>query len=309
MLTIDILKSNPALAALTEEQLNSIVALSTNDEQQVISTKVSEIYGNLDTDILKTTGAAKGATEKTYDYMKRVLGEYKTKVDGFDTEALTKANTKIAELEKAIKDGKGTEHLNQQLKDAQDRADALQKAFDEAKTDWEGKEKQFGEKLQTMKFENAFDSTLGGFTFKEAYQDEDVRNIFVNSAKNQILEKYNTAISEETGGLVFRDKKTNEIVRNAANALNPITLEELMQNHLKPVLGDTQPKGAGTKNPGAGGANFGISDLMGAKNQVDADEIIVKHLMSQGVARGTSEFAEQQAKIRTENNIDQLPMR
>ena len=81
-LTIDVLRANAALAGLTDEQLTAITTLSVNDENSVIAKKTGEIYGGLDADILAVSGIAKNGTEKTFDYAKRVLTEFKTKVEG-----------------------------------------------------------------------------------------------------------------------------------------------------------------------------------------------------------------------------------
>ncbi len=78
-LTVDILKANATLSGLTDEQLAVITTLSANDENSVIAQKTGKIYGDLDADILAATGMAKNGTEKTYDYAKRVLSEFKTK--------------------------------------------------------------------------------------------------------------------------------------------------------------------------------------------------------------------------------------
>lgn len=82
MLTREILIANAALSGLTEEQIAAITTLSANDENSVIAKKTGEIYGGLDADILAVSGIAKNGTEKTFDYAKRVLTEFKTKVEG-----------------------------------------------------------------------------------------------------------------------------------------------------------------------------------------------------------------------------------
>ena len=82
MLTREILIANAALSGLTDEQIAAITTLSANDENSVIAKKTGEIYGGLDADILAASGIAKNGTEKTFDYAKRVLTEFKTKVEG-----------------------------------------------------------------------------------------------------------------------------------------------------------------------------------------------------------------------------------
>jgi hypothetical protein len=49
--------------------------------------------------------------------------------------------------------------------------------------------------------------------------------------------------------------------------------------------------------------------LSGVKTQKEADDKIYNHLMQKGLARGTVEFSQQQAKIRAENEVGKLPIR
>ena len=81
MLTREILIANAALSGLTDEQIAAITTLSANDENSVIAKKTGEIYGGLDADILAASGIAKNGTEKTFDYAKRVVAEFKTKAE------------------------------------------------------------------------------------------------------------------------------------------------------------------------------------------------------------------------------------
>jgi hypothetical protein len=85
----------------------SYVVRTADEETQFIGTKTKEIYDGLDKDIFDTTGIQRNPTEKTYEYNKRVLGSLK--------EATTPLQTKIADLEKQIKDGNGNETLVAQL--------------------------------------------------------------------------------------------------------------------------------------------------------------------------------------------------
>ena len=119
-LTVEVLKANSVLAGLSDEQLAAITTLSANDENSVIAQKTGKIYGDLDADILSVTGIAKNGTEKTYDYAKRVLGEFKTKAESAvqlqsTIDTLTKEKSR---LEKAIQDGASDAETAKALKQA-----------------------------------------------------------------------------------------------------------------------------------------------------------------------------------------------
>ena len=80
MLTVDTLKANQVLAGLSAEQLAAIADMSKNDEEVVIGKRIGELHGSYDNDILTVTAIKKNEGEKSYDYLKRVLNSYKSKV-------------------------------------------------------------------------------------------------------------------------------------------------------------------------------------------------------------------------------------
>ena len=94
-LTSEVLKANAQTAGLSDEQINSIVEMSQNDENAVIGKRIGEVYRQLDEDIAKTSGIQRQETEKTYDYAKRVIGEIKTQAGN-----ATQLQTQVNELTK-----------------------------------------------------------------------------------------------------------------------------------------------------------------------------------------------------------------
>lgn len=93
MLTREIIAANAALAGLTEEQINTIVTLSQNDENAVIGARIGEIYRQMDTTIAEATGVARNGDEKTYLYLARATKTLKEQAD-----SVTGLNAKITEL-------------------------------------------------------------------------------------------------------------------------------------------------------------------------------------------------------------------
>ena len=150
MITIDMLNQNAALSALTDAQKAAIAELSKNDEATVIGTKIGALHGQYDADIFGISGIAKNAGEKSYDYAKRVLNDYKTKLDGTKTLSaqLEAQKKKVTELETKLAAGGSDEALKQQLKDAKHQVVQLQtqltakgEELDNAKKEYEAKEK------------------------------------------------------------------------------------------------------------------------------------------------------------------------
>ena len=312
-LTPEVIKANADLATLSEAQLTAISTLSVNDENQVINTKIGELHGRYDEDVKVVTGIEKNQGEKSYDYVKRVLGDFKSKVGGA-TELQTKISgyeTEIANLKDQISKGKGDEVIRQQLKDAQTELASLKNQYDTDKQVWGNKEKEFSQQITGIQVDTQFEKAVAGLKFKAGYP-ESVQKTLLSSAKSAILGTYKPDWVEAGGTkiMVFRDQK-GEIARNKANSLNPYTAQELISEQLKEVLDPgKKTTGTGTEEPGKGGVEtIEVVDIAGAKTQVQADEIIVKYLMQNGETRGSASFAEKQKKLREDNGVNKLPIR
>lgn len=315
MITIEMLNQNAALSTLTDAQKAAITEISKNDEATVIGTKIGALHGQYDADILNVSGIAKAEGEKSYDYLKRVLGDYKTKLDGTKTLSaqLEAQKNKVAELEAKLAAGGSDEALKQQLKDARHQVTQLQTQLtaktgelDRAKKDYEQKEKD-------LQVGFAFTNATAGIKFK-ADVSEPVKKILLAAAKDEILAKGTPDFIDDGNGgkkLVLRDAAGNTL-NNPKNNLNPYTIEELvMETSLKDVIdtGRQQP-GGGTVPPvklnGGGGTTL---DLSGVKTQLEADTQIEKYLLSTGLTRDNAEFGNKVLEIRNENNVSELPIR
>lgn len=315
MITIEMLNQSESLKGLTDAQKLAITTLSSNDEATVIGTKIGALHGQYDADIFSISGISKADGEKTYDYLKRVLGDYKTKLDGTKTLSaqLEAQKKKVTELETKLAAGGSDEAVKQQLKDARHQVTQLQtqltaktEELDNAKKDYEKKEKD-------LQVGFAFTNATAGIKFK-ADVSEPVKKILLAAAKDEILAKGTPDFIDDGNGgkkLVLRDAAGNTL-NNPKNNLNPYTIEELvMETSLKDVIdtGRQQP-GGGTVPPvkpnGGGGTTL---DLSGVKTQLEADTQIEKYLLSTGLTRDNAEFGNKVLEIRNENNVSELPIR
>lgn len=310
-LTAELLRANAGLTGLTDEQVNAIVELSKNDENTVIGNRIGELHGQYDKDVLSVTGIAKRQDEKSYDYVKRVLGDYKAKAAGADelNAKITTLQTEIEGYKKTIAEGKGNEAVAQQLKDAQKQLKDTQDLFESKQKEWQDKYDTLNTQYQQSQINAEFDKALQGIKFKSIYP-ESVQKTLIDSAKRTVLSTAKADWVEENGArkLVFRDASGN-IMTNPENKLNPFTPAELLTRELKDVI-DTgrQQRGAGTRGGQGGQGGSTYLDMSGITNQVDADDAINKHLMSLGFTRGSKEFADEALKLRQENGVDKLPL-
>jgi hypothetical protein len=315
MLTIEMLRQNSALAGLTDDQLNAIAEMSRNDENTVIGTKIGALHGQYDADILGTTGIKKKDGEKSYDYAKRVLGEYKTKAESAKTiqTQLTAAQAQVAELQSKLEKGAGDETLKQQLKDAKAQVTQLQTQLQTKETEFNTKKAEFDKTIKDTHVDYAFQAATAGLKFKSGIT-EPIQKTLLNAAKAEVLAKGTPDFIEDGQGgkkLVIRGADGN-ILNNPKNNLNPYTMQELvMETSLKDVI-DTgrQQTGGGTGGFGSGsGGTGGTLDLSGIKSQVEADKAIEAYLLANGLTRDSQEFAEQSMQLRTENSVANLPIR
>lgn len=315
MLTIEMLRQSSDLAGLTDNQLNAIAEMSRNDENTVIGTKIGALHGQYDTDILNITGIKKKDGEKSYDYAKRVLGEYKTKAESAKTiqTQLTSAQAQVAELQSKLEKGAGDEALKQQLKDAKAQVTQLQTQLQTKETEFNTKKAEFDKTIKDTHVDYAFQAATAGLKFKSGIT-EPIQKTLLNAAKAEVLAKGTPDFIEDGQGgkkLVIRGADGN-IINNPKNNLNPYTLQELvMETSLKDVV-DTgrQQTGGGTGGFGSGsGGTGGTLDLSGIKSQVEADKAIEAHLLANGLTRDSQEFSGQSMQLRTENNVASLPIR
>lgn len=313
MLTIEMLRQNPTLSGLSDNVLTAIADMSKNDEATVIGTRIGELHGQYDTDILGITGIAKNDGEKSYDYLKRVLGTYK---EGISQQSklqsdLQQAKAEVDTLKAKIADGSADAALKQQLKDAKAQVAQLQQQLTTVNETVEKNKKEFDEKLKSTHVDYAFASAVAGLKFKDIIP-ESVRPVLLASAKAEVLAKGTPDfVDDGKGGTVFvlRGQDGN-VLNNVKNNLNPYTLSELlMETSLKDALDTGKVQTGG----GTGGHTTEVSgvslDFSAAKNQVDADKIIETYLLSKGYTRDSVEFSEQSMQIRSENNIANLPIR
>lgn len=313
-LTSEVLKANAVLAGLTDEQIQAITTLSQNDENTVIAQKTGKIYGDLDADILAATGVTKNGTEKTYDYAKRVLSEFKTKAEGANgltaqIESLTKEK---ARLEKAIADGATDAETAKALKQAKADLTAVQTQFNDLKTKYDEAEQKYQNELFGVRIESALQTAVAGIKFKPELP-ESATKVLLSQAIDKIKAMNPEYIDDGKGSkvLAFKDE-TGALMRNPNNQLNPYTPADLLTRELE-TMGiidkGRQAAGGGSTPPagGSGGIGGGAISISGAKTRVEAYDAITQSLQGQGLQVGTKQFDDAMTAAWKENNIAALP--
>ena len=309
MITADILKANEHLAKLTDEQIASIVTLSTNDVNAEIGKKIGELYRQLDTTIDTSTGIARKGDEKTYNYLERAIKELKGGMPNVDEmkgkiKTLTDEKTRLeALISEGSKDTETAKLLNQakaELKSTKDLYIGLQTKFDEqAKTH---KSELFG-----LRVENELTNALNGLKFK-AEIPANVTKTFVNAAISKVKGLNPDYVDDVNGGkrLVFRD--SNGVAISNPTNLAPYTAAELLGNELKDIIAIKGAKGTGTQVDGGGGNNDTVT-IGNARTQQEAMTIISKSLCAQGLTAGSKEYQTKLDAAWAENKVKSLPVK
>lgn len=314
MITKEMLTADTVLGSLTEEQMNAICTLSKNDEDAVIGGRFREVYNQLDETIARETGIARNGDEKTYNYLERAakaLAAKANSVEGLNVK-INELTRERDRLKKAVEEGAADEQLKKQLAQAQTDLENVRKQYDTLKTESDTMKVQHAQELMGLQVDNEIRSAMGGIKFKAEFPQA-VTDTIVNQAIAKIKGMKPEFIDDGKGGKVLVFKGDDDaIMRNPDNHLNPFTAGELITKELKAMgIVDEGRRAAGVgSKPNAGGAGGvgAVVDITMARTQTEAQEIIARTLMQQGLVNGSDEFQAKMDEAWRENNVSALPI-
>ena len=307
------LAADAALNGLTEEQQQAILTMSKNDEEVTIGNRFREVYNQLDATIAKATGVARNGDEKTYLYLERAAGILAEKANSVD-----ELNGKIVELtkerdnlQKAVEKG-GDAELKRQLQQANADLTSVRQQYDQLKGEYDTLSSSHAAELLGMQIDNALAGAKAGLKFKSEFPQAAVDTLLAQ-ALSTVKGMSPEFIDDGQGGkrLVFKGQD-GAIVRNPENHLEPYTAEELLKKELRTmgILDEgRQQAGTGTKPPTQHGGGAAVPvDVSMARTQNEAQEIIHRQLMAQGLVNGSKEYQEAMTAAWRENNVQSLPL-
>ena len=312
MITTEMLAADAALQGLSDEQKNAIVLMSKNDEEVVIGNRFREVYNQLDATIAKETGIARNGDEKTYLYLERaarLLAAKANSVDGLNTKIgeLTKEKEK---LQKTLEEG-GDEAVKKQLAQAIKDLDGVRKQYDTLKADYDKQKADHEAEMFGIRIDNELAGAKAGLKFKAEFPQA-ATDTLLAQALAKVKGMNPEYIDDGKGGkrLVFKGED-GEIQRNPENHLEPYTAQELLTKELKAMgildEGRQQP-GTGTKPPHKSEASGAAVDISMARTQNEAQEMIAKQLMQQGLINGSKAFQDEMDKAWKDFNVSSLPI-
>ena len=280
MLTVEILKK--AGLELTDDQFNQIAKLSENDEK-----------ANLDKINLE-----KAALEKE-------LAPLKAKVTSQEA-TITELNTDLKGLKTKLKET-GDKKFQEQIDILEAGLADAKKAKEDLQTEMQAKLDAANNSFKEYKITSAMEGAMAGLSFKDGIT-ETIQGILKREAIAEMHSLYD--IEDVNGRLVFREKEGGKVVTDP-KTFEPASAESLMRNNeaLKEVLSEGKPKGGlGGSGKGPTGGKGGAFDASGYKTQVDADDALRAHLVSQNMDPTSGEFFDKFDELRSESGIQELPV-
>jgi len=209
----------------TEDEDKSFIEnFRASEVEKLLGERISELHSRYDADILEVTGLKKDPKEKTYEFNKRLLRDF---------------NSKIATYEDKIKElAKGSNPKND------DKIKELEGLIEQIKQEKDSEIQKAKHETVTYKTRTEFDKALSKLPLDPSIPER---------AKQALVETTVTglmSVSEwREEGLVFKDEK-GEVLRNK-QTYKPLTAEELLTEHLNDIL-KKERKLQGADIPGGG---------------------------------------------------------
>jgi hypothetical protein len=298
MITEDLIKEN--VSGIPEEHVKPLVELVNNTFTKELETEVGKVRGNtfgLIDETLKGFGYPK-VSGKTTDHLTTVLTTLKENMlDATTKQKMKEQGETIANLQEKLKDG--NPDFSKKEQDFLDKIKTLEGSLEE-------KEELFNtersnNKTKLLKFQLLSEMPK----IKEGIGDL-TKDLHVNKALEDLIKSADFNDNDE---VVFRDKD-GAILYNSANKNNPFTIKEMFEKneYFKTIMHiGVNKNGTGLKPDN--NKDSLVLDLSGAKTKVEANDMIEKMLLSQGLNKLSEDWTKKYSELRKQYNIDELPLR
>lgn len=295
MLTIEKINNDEKLKGLDDEVKQAIATLSENDEKISFNERFSAIHNELDKTVEEASGEKKGGTEKTSEFIKRVIKATTDNAAAQKAE-VERLKGENADLNAKIEAGSADRDLIASQKAT--IAD-LQGKYNDLKTESDKAKAAYEKQMLDIRIDNELSKAMDGLEFKEGF-NEAALLVIKEQAKSQVKAKHPEF--GEDGKLTFKDDN-GVVLYNKANGLNPYTAQELLKESLATfdVLGEGRNRG-GAGGKGGKGGNSGTLDLGGCSTKTEAMDAIAKHLSALGIARSDPKWDTEMDRLWNENH-------
>lgn len=247
-----------------------------NFENDRIGKRIGEVHGQYDKDILEVSGVERKQGEKTYDYNKRVIREFKEKADSRSDDKLT---ARITELETQLETASNAKEVK-----------ALMDKIKELNDNHQTELSSYQTKLQQKDVEFSVRGGLVGLEFSDLIP-ESVRSTFIERA---ILET--TKKGKVIDGKVVYVNEEGEILRNK-ETMAPLTSQDILKDSLKDVLKESRKVTGNGTPPKVPQEKDGVVELSmeGIKTRDD----ITKAMQQAGIPYGSDKWDKTYMEMRS----------
>lgn len=300
MLSKDKIQAIELLKGLTDEQIQAIEDLSKYDEDKVIGEKTRQFYDNLDNDIKEVTGVVKPDNTKSYEFNKKLLGEYKSKAEkAAEYEAtIQQLNVTNAELQEKAKKGITDEQLKAEHEKLKNDFNTLQELATQKESEFTKSRLELEQKQKQFFVDSKINEVVSGLQLK--HNDERLNKLVLEDAKNKILSKYVIEVTDDNNVEIRNKDGVLEINKATVKplSLNDVFTIELAQD-LKP-----EKKGTETKNIPTSYTSY----LGDAKNRGEAQTNLRSYLMKdKGLTMDSEEYKTEWANALNGDDYKALP--
>lgn len=330
-LNIEKLKADKTIAAanIPDSVLAAIATLSTNDERIEIDKAVGINYGMVDAVVAEILGVQNTPGNKTTEYLKTNLKALKEKADsagniGAITTERDNYKKEVDRLKKEILDGSTDATLKKQVSDLEAKIKQKDTDIENLRTT---KESEISTLKKSLDTELSTNLDLALKSQAEAYFatlkfDPKLPQWAVDAKKAQVISEVQTkkgqAAFDGEGPdrkLVFKDSQGN-VLKNAANGLNPFGFGELAGEFVKDAVVGATGGGGGTKPPTQGGGGGtktttgGGLDISSARTQGDVIGLIREQIKSEGIpVTKVDEYQARYDELWATEGVADLPMK
>jgi hypothetical protein len=238
--------------------------------EKEIPTRIKAVHDQYDNDIKSLYGVERDSNEKSYDYLKRAAAQ--------SNAALKTSQDKIAELEEAIKNGKGTETIRQKLEQEELKYQKELKAH----------------KARIAELEKSQQITTRQADVKLLYGE--IKKTFIKQLPSMFAKAeaatLNEVINNSTvkDGVLYMTNADGSIMKD--NDFNEITVENYLKKEFKDVIEKKREQGgAGSGNGTGADGGGGIDpdkytvDNFPMKDSVKTRGELMDYMISLGIKR------------------------
>lgn len=270
---------------ITEEAAEKLEALHKEDVAREAKSAQKEAYQNVDAALSEATGLEKERTELTAAFAKRAVSSLKNQLTD-NEKFVSESKTKIASLEKQIKEGKLDEAARTKIEELEKKIGLKEETISKIRADLEKASKDHEKQLQdevkkneAYRLTSELSSIRSGITLKEGL-DDDIRDAVLEKAERKV-KSFGQLSYKEDGTAIFLDENKEPIL-NPDNFQKPYTLKEVYSSELKSITHENPKVTGGGGNPDAGGGKK--MDLTGVSRKSEAREVINKNLAKEGIS-------------------------